>query len=101
MPQRDARWRERHHTVSLPAETVAEGVQRLGWLALAYVIADITGPSARLALAAAAGAVDRSDFGIPGVFGQRVGLLECEHPLESVVRRLTFDDRGEVQSGRR
>ncbi len=54
---------------SLPAETVAEGVQRLGWLALAYVIANITGPSARLALAAVAGTVDRSDFGIPDVFG--------------------------------
>ncbi len=54
---------------SLPADTVAEGVQRLGWLALAYVIASITGPSARLALAASEGAVDRSDFGIPDVFG--------------------------------
>ena len=53
---------------SLPAETVAEGVQRLGWLALAYVIANITGPSAKLVLAAAEGTVDRSDFGIPDVF---------------------------------
>ena len=57
------------HSVSLPPDTIAEGVRRLGRLALVYAIGYITGPFARLVLSAVAGRVDSSDFGIPDVFG--------------------------------
>ena len=60
---------DRQLSVSLPPDTIAEGVRRLGWLALVYAIGNITGPFARLVLAAVAGRVDSSDFGIPDVFG--------------------------------
>ena len=56
-------------SVSLPPDTIAEGVRRLGWLALVYAIGNIAGPFARLVLSAVAGRVDASDFGIPDVFG--------------------------------
>jgi hypothetical protein len=60
---------DRQLSVSLPADTIAEAVRRLGWLALVYAIANITGPFAKLVLAAAEGRVDASDFAIPDVFG--------------------------------
>ena len=59
---------DRHLSVSLAPDTIAEGVRRLGWLALAYAIGSITGPFAKLALSAAAGRVHASDFGIPDLF---------------------------------
>ena len=76
---------DRHHSVSLPPDTIAEGVRRLGWLALVYAIGNITGPSARLVLAAVAGRVDRSDFGIPDVFG--LGAVIMAFAVFAVVRR--------------
>jgi serine/threonine-protein kinase len=60
---------ERHLSVSLTPDTTAEGVRRLGWLALAYAIGNITGPFARLVLLTLAGRVHASDFGIPDLFG--------------------------------
>ena len=62
-------------SVSLPADTIAEGVRRLGWLALVYAIGNITGRFAKLALAAVEGRVDASDFGIPDVFGLAAVLM--------------------------
>ena len=56
-----------HASVSLPPDTVVEGVRRLGWLALVYALANIAGPFARLLLEARS--VDPGDFGIPDVFG--------------------------------
>ena len=52
-----------------PPGTIAEGVRRLGWLALFYAVGTIGGPFARLVLSAVGGRVDSSDFGIPDVFG--------------------------------
>ena len=60
---------DRHLSVALPPDTIAEGVRRLGWLALVYAIGYITGPFARLVLSGVAGTVDSSEFGIPDVFG--------------------------------
>jgi serine/threonine-protein kinase len=60
---------DRQVSMSLAPESIAEGVRRLGWLALAYAIAYITGPAARLAAGAFAGSVHASDVGIPDVFG--------------------------------
>ena len=42
-------------TQSLPPDTLIAGVQRLGWMALVYVIGTLTGPVTRLVLAAAFG----------------------------------------------
>ena len=83
--QRDIVSPDRHHSVSLPADTVAEGVRRLGWLALVYVIGNVTGPSARLVLSAVAGTVDRSDFGIPDVFG--LGAVIMAFAVFAMVRQ--------------
>jgi eukaryotic-like serine/threonine-protein kinase len=55
--------------LSLPPHTIAEGVRRLGWLALVYAIANIAGPFAKLAMATVEGRVDASDFAIPDAFG--------------------------------
>ena len=76
---------ERHLSVSLPPDTIAEGVRRLGWLALVYAIGNIAGPFARLALEAAAGRVDSTDFGIPDVFG--LGAMVMALAVFAVVRR--------------
>jgi len=59
----------RQLTVSLPPDTIAEGVRRLGWLALVYAIGNIMGPFAKLSLAAVEGRVDASDFAVPDLFG--------------------------------
>jgi eukaryotic-like serine/threonine-protein kinase len=56
-------------SVSLAPDTIAEGVRRLGWLALAYAIANVTGPFARFVLGALAGTVHLSDVGIPDFVG--------------------------------
>ena len=53
----------------LPPDTTAEGVRRLGWLALLYSIGHIAGPFARLVLSAVRGTVDSWTFGIPDAFG--------------------------------
>ena len=45
---------DRHRAVALPPDTIAEGVRRLGWIALVYAIAYITGMIAVLKLAAIA-----------------------------------------------
>ena len=44
-----------HVSASLPPDTVAQGVRRLGWLALVYAIGNITGLFVRLLLAAGEG----------------------------------------------
>lgn len=53
-----------HVSASLPPDTVAQGVRRLGWLALVYAIGNITGPFVRLLLAAGEGRIEASQFGI-------------------------------------
>jgi serine/threonine-protein kinase len=60
---------DRQLSVSLAPDTIAEGVRRLGWLALAYAIGNITGPFARLVLGAVAGRVHVSDMGTPDLVG--------------------------------
>ena len=77
--------------VSLPPDTIAEGVRRLGWLALVYAIGNIAGPFARLVLAAVAGRVDSSDFGIPDVFG--LGAVIMAFAVFAAVRRGALSSR--------
>ena len=60
---------DRQRSVALPPDTIAEGVRRLGWLALVYAIAQITGPFAKVVLAAAEGRIEASDFAVPDLFG--------------------------------
>jgi serine/threonine-protein kinase len=76
---------DRHLTVSLPPDTVAEGVRRLGWLALLYAIASITGPFARLFVAAGEGSLDSSDFGVPDVFALAAVIIAFA--VFAIVRR--------------
>ena len=54
--------------VSLPPETIAEGVRRLGWAALVYACGHIAGPFARLVQAAVGDPVHPWRFGIPDAF---------------------------------
>ena len=82
---------DRHLSVSLPPDTVAEGVRRLGWLALLYAIGSIAGPFARLVLSAVAGTVDSSDFGIPDVFG--LGAVIMAFGIFAAVRRGALSSR--------
>ena len=60
---------DRHHAVALPPDTIAEGVRRLGWIALLYAIGYITGPFTRLVLTGVAGTIDSYEYVIPDVFG--------------------------------
>src|SRR4029450_5703346 len=83
--ERDADAHDRHLTVSLPPDTIAEGVRRLGWLALFYGIASITGPFARLVVAAGEGSLASSDFGVPDVFA--LGAVILAFAVFAVVRR--------------
>ena len=55
--------------MSLPPDTIAEGVRRLGWIALVYAIAYLVGPFTRLVLNGVAGTIDSYEFVIPDVFG--------------------------------
>jgi eukaryotic-like serine/threonine-protein kinase len=88
---------DRHLTVSLPPDTIAEGVRRLGWLALVYAIGNIMGPFARLVLSAVAGRVDSSDFGIPDVFG--LGAVIMAFAVFAVVRRGVLSSRSLLDLG--
>jgi eukaryotic-like serine/threonine-protein kinase len=56
---------DRELSVSLAPDTIAEGVRRLGWLALAYVIGTLAGPFARFVIGAVGGRVHISDIGAP------------------------------------
>jgi hypothetical protein len=58
-----------HPAVSLPPDAIAEGVRRLGWIALVYAIAYVAGPFTRLILTGVAGTIDSYEFVIPDVFG--------------------------------
>ena len=58
-----------HPAVSLPPDTIAEGVRRLGWIGLVYAIAYVAGPFTRLVLSGVAGTIDSYEFVIPDVFG--------------------------------
>ena len=60
---------DRRRPVSLPPDTIAEGVRRLGWLALLYSICHIAGPFAKLVLSAVRGTGEPWTFGIPDAFG--------------------------------
>jgi hypothetical protein len=88
---------DRHLSVSLPPDTIAEGVRRLGWLALVYAIGNIMGPFARLVLSAVAGRVDSSDFGIPDVFG--MGAVIMAFAIFAVVRRGVLSSRSLLDLG--
>jgi hypothetical protein len=78
-------------SVSLPPEAIAEGVRRLGWVALIYAIANITGKFARLALSVIAGKVDSSEFGMPDVFG--FGAVLMALAVFAAVRRGVMSSR--------
>ena len=82
---------DRHLGLSLPPDAIAEGVRRLGWLALVYAIGNITGPFARLVLSAVAGRVDSSDFGIPDLFG--LGAVIMAFGVFAAVRRGALSSR--------
>jgi hypothetical protein len=88
---------DRHLSVSLPPDTIAEGVRRLGWLALVYAIGNIMGPFARLVLSAVAGRVESSDFGIPDVFG--MGAVIMAFAIFAVVRRGVLSSRSLLDLG--
>jgi hypothetical protein len=90
--QREVVSSDRHLSVLLPPDTIAEGVRRLGWLALVYSIGHIAGPFARLVLSAVRGTVDSWEFGIPDAFG--LGAVIMGFTMFAVVRR-------GVQSSRR
>jgi serine/threonine-protein kinase len=64
-----------HVAASLSPDIAAQGVRRLGWLALVYAIGNITGPLVRLLLAAGSGRLQASQFGIPDVFGLATVLI--------------------------
>jgi len=76
---------------SLPADTIAEGVRRLGWLALVYAIGNIAGPLARLVLSAVEGRVDSSVFGIRDVFD--IGAVIMALSIFAIVRRGALSSR--------
>ena len=58
-----------HAAASLPPDMIAEGVRRLGWIALVYAIAYVAGPVTRLVLTGVAGTIDSYEFVIPDAFG--------------------------------
>ena len=60
---------DRHRAVALPADTIAEGVRRLGWIALVYAIGYIAGSLTRLILTGVRGTIDSYGYVIPDVFG--------------------------------
>jgi hypothetical protein len=66
---RDLAAPDRHRAVALPPDTIAEGVRRLGWIALVYAIAYVVGPFSRLVLTGVAGTIHSYEFVIPDVFG--------------------------------
>ncbi len=82
---------DRHVSVSLPPETIVEGVRRLGWVALVYAIGNVTGPFARVVLSAVEGRIDASDFGIPDLFG--VAAVIVAFAMFATVRRGTVSSR--------
>jgi serine/threonine-protein kinase len=63
----------------------AEGVRRLGWIALVYAIAYMTGPLTRLVLTGVAGTIDSYEFVIPDVFG--VGAVIMALAIFAMARR--------------
>jgi serine/threonine-protein kinase len=82
---------DRHGSGSLSPDTIAQGVRRLGWLALVYAIGNITGPFARLLLAAVAGRMDSSEFGIPDMFGLTTVIMAFG--VFAAVRRGTLSSK--------
>ena len=82
---------DRDISVSLPPDVIAEGVRRLGWLALAYAIGTVTGPFTRLALSAMAGTVHASDFGVPDLFA--LGAVSMGLAVFAAVRRRTLSSK--------
>jgi serine/threonine-protein kinase len=75
----------RYRAVSLPADTIAESVRRLGWIALVYVIAYVAGPLTRLVLSGVAGTIDSYEFVIPDMFG--VAAVVMALAIFAMVRR--------------
>jgi serine/threonine-protein kinase len=82
---------DRQLSASLAPDASAEGVRRLGWLALAYAIGHITGPFARLVLSAVEGSVQASDIGIPDLFGFAAVIMALG--VFAAVRRGTLPSR--------
>ena len=75
-----------HPAVSLAPDTIAEGVRRLGWMALVYAIAYVAGPFTRLVLTGLAGTIiDSYEFAIPDVFG--VGAVIMALAIFALARR--------------
>ena len=60
---------DRHRAGALPPDTIAEGVRRLGRIALVYAIGYITGPLTRLILTGVRGTVVLDQYVVPDVFG--------------------------------
>jgi eukaryotic-like serine/threonine-protein kinase len=78
-------------SMPLPSDTTAEGVRRLGWLAIVYAIANIAGPFAKLVLAAVEGTIDASDYAIPDVFALAAVIMAFA--VFVAVRRSAFATR--------
>jgi serine/threonine-protein kinase len=77
--------RRRDLSASLPPDTVAEGVRRLGWLALIYAIGIVMGPFARQVLSAETGRARLLEFGIPDLFGLAAVIMALT--IFAMVRR--------------
>ena len=82
---------DRHLSVSLPPETVAEGVRRLGWAALVYALGQMAGPFARLVQAAVGDTVYTWRFGIPDGFA--LGAVIAGLALFAAVREGSLSSR--------
>jgi serine/threonine-protein kinase len=82
---------DRQLPMALPPDTDAEGVRRLGWLAIVYAIANVAGPFARLVLAAVEGTIDASDYAIPDMFGLAAVIMAFA--IFVAVRRRAFPPR--------
>jgi eukaryotic-like serine/threonine-protein kinase len=66
---------DRRRAASLPPDVAAEGVRRLGWLALFYSIGHIAGPFARLVVSAVRGTVDSWAIGVPDAAGMAAVIM--------------------------
>jgi serine/threonine-protein kinase len=75
---------DRRVSDSLPPETIAEGVRRLGWLALLYAVGQFAGPITRLVMWTHGGTVNPWTFGIPDAFA--LGTVPMGLAMFAVVR---------------
>jgi eukaryotic-like serine/threonine-protein kinase len=88
---RDTAAVDRHRVVALPPDTIAEGVRRLGWIALVYAIGYVSGPLTRLILTGISGTIDSYEYVIPDVFGVAAVIMALT--IFAVARRGVLSSR--------